>query len=451
MSAAIEPSSAPVGVSGTTTRPLRRAAARWRSLDVAIGTFAATALVTTATSLFQPQIAPIAPTPILLALAGFCAAVLARRPAPSLAWLATTAGSYAAASIPISQARAADPLAVGVTSWLGFAIPASAGAIVALAIAAGYATRPERRLPRIGVGLSLVLLVWLVIACVTTLGLIGIAHAASDPAFNWIDVASMPIASFVPFVAVVTALGIAADVDAGGRRAVERLGPARLASLGPAERAWAVAVATVQELVPGRAATVDAERTRLAGDLHAVVLPSLRRAIAEAEAGGDPDALARHLRTVDTELERLMADRWPIVLEAFGLVAAVEDLAERVEADGGPSVEIDIGRSAERPPVAVERAAWRIAQIAVENAVRHAAASTIRITISADPERVSLAVADDGVGFDPASDVVRPAARGVADARRRAEAVGGTIRVDGRVGAGTTVEFAWAARPMRST
>src|SRR6185369_7847802 len=89
-----------------------------------------------------------------------------------------------------------------------------------------------------------------------------------------------------------------------------------------AERTWAFALATFRELVPGQSAageaTAAAERTRLAGDLHAAVLPGLRRAIAEAETGGDPEALARHLRSVDLELERLMADRWPVVLEAFG-------------------------------------------------------------------------------------------------------------------------------------
>src|SRR5205085_9476349 len=95
-------------------------------------------------------------------------------------------------------------------------------------------------------------------------------------------------------------------------------------------------------------ASLAAERTRHAGDLHAVVLPTLRRAIADAEAGGDPDVLARQLRTVDLELERVMADRWPVVLEAFGLVAALEDLAEQVEAGGGPAVEPDVGRGGER-------------------------------------------------------------------------------------------------------
>jgi signal transduction histidine kinase len=217
-------------------------------------------------------------------------------------------------------------------------------------------------------------------------------------------------------------------------------------------------VATVRELVPGMAAadaaTVAAERSRLAGDLHAVVLPSLRRAIAEAESGGDAETLARHLRTVDLELERLMADRWPVVLEAFGLVAALEDLAERIEADGGPPVEIDVGPgsragtdAAQRPPPAVERAAWRVAQLAVDNAVRHAAPSLIRVGIAVGPDRVELTMADDGTGFDPAAPgAVRPSARGLADATRRAASVGGGVVVEAASTGGTTVRFRWPDR-----
>src|SRR6267154_423149 len=78
------------------------------------------------------------------------------------------------------------------------------------------------------------------------------------------------------------------------------------------------------------------------------------------------------LRTVDMELERLMADRWPVVLEAFGLVEALEDLAERTEADGTVEVGLEVQGAAGRPRPEIERAAWRVAQLAIDNAVRHA-------------------------------------------------------------------------------
>lgn len=392
--------------------------------------------------------------PVLVAAAGICAALLTRPTAPSLAWLATIGAALAAGSVSIDAARGLDPGVIGVGPWEIAAGRSSIAAIVILAIAAAYATRPRRRLEPIASPIAIGLLGWLILACAVTLAAVA-AGEPKDPAFTWVDVATAPIGLFVRFVAIVTALGVAGDVRAAARRAAGRLG--HNGQREPASRAqhWvALAGATLRELWPGQAdldeTTRSAERTRLAGDLHAVVLPSLRQAIAEAEAGGDPDALARHLRTVDLELERLMADRWPVVLDAFGLVAALEDLAERIEADGGLAVEIDVEQAGERPPVAIERTAWRVAQVALDNVVRHAAATSVTITVAVDADRIALTIADDGRGVEggPAG-TSRPGARGLADATRRAAAIGATIRLEPRPGGGTTVAFDWRAPRRR--
>lgn len=388
--------------------------------------------------------------PILVAAAAICAALLGRRVAPSAAWLATIVAALAAGSVPIDAARGLDPGVLGVGPWELAAGRSSVAAIVTLAIAAAYATRPRRRLDPVARPVALGLLGWLVVACLVTLVAVA-AGERRDPAFTWVDVATAPIGLFLRFVAIVAALGVVGDVRAAAGRAMARMdrdGTPPASSR--AERAVALAAATLRELWPGQAdldeTTRTAERTRLAGDLHAVVLPSLRQAIAEAETGGDPDTLARHLRTVDLELERLMADRWPVVLDAFGLVAALEDLAERIEADGGLKIEIDVEHAGERPPTGIERTAWRVAQVALDNVVRHAAATTVRITVGVDAGRVGLAIADDGRGLGAGSDgASRPGARGLADATRRAGAIGATIRVEPRPGGGTTVVFNWQA------
>ena len=382
----------------------------------------------------------------LLALGALCLAGLATRRAPTLAWLASIGAGYLAASLFFDQARSVVAGEADQTAWVASAAAASLWAVATAWIAARYATRPGCRLDPAAVPAAVGIVGWLVIACLTTIGVVLAGQRTPDPAFTWIDVAIVPIGAYLPLVLVLVGLGAAADVRAARDRAEERLGPPPGAN--GAERTWRLAAATARELLPGQGAAVEAaqvaERTRIAGDLHASVLPTLRRAIAEAEAGGDPALLAARLRTVDVELERLMADRWPVVLEAFGLVAALEDVAEALEAEGSPPISIDVERSGDRPPATVERAAWRFAQVALDNAVRHGAPATIAVTVAVDATTLRLNVADDGAGLEPAIPV-RPGARGLADATRRAAEVGASVRAEPRAGGGTLATFDWAA------
>jgi signal transduction histidine kinase len=384
--------------------------------------------------------------PVLVGCAGLIAALLARAMAPGFAWMALIVGSLAAAGVPTGLSRAADPGVIGVGPWLVLAIPASISAIVTVAITALYATRPERRLTRVGT-LAAFLVAWLAVACAVVV-VLTIAGARADPDFTIVDVTTTPTGLFLHFVLLLAALGVTADLRAALSRADAH-------SIGAEGRAGAVGPpigdrvrAVLRELIPGQAdadvAAIEAERIRLAGDLHAVVLPTLRRAIAEAEAGLPIEDLAARLRSVDLALERLMADRWPVVLDAFGLVAALEDLAERTEADGAVQVVLEIEGSAGRPRPEIERTAWRVAQLAVDNAVRHAAASQIAITVAVAPDRLGLSISDDGRGFDPAGPV-RPTARGLVDLGRRASAVGASLEIVPGDPLGTVVRLEWPA------
>jgi len=424
------------------TAPARAlpAARRPSALGLAIGTAAAAVLLNAVVLALDPGERGF--VALLVALAGLCVAMLAARRAPSLAWVAATVAAYEASTIAFARARAVRPDVVGLDGWLGMAFAAGLCAVATAWIAGGYATRHGRRLDPIAVPVATALVGWVVLACLATLALVTAGQRTADPAFTWVDVATAPTAYFLLVVIVLVTLGVVVDVRAARDRATERLG----ASGGLPPTPWALAIATSRELIPGQAAAEEAalaaERARLAGDLHASVLPALRGAIAEAEAGGDPDTLARRLRAVDLELERLMADRWPVVLEAFGLVAALEDLAERLEAEGGPPVSIEVTGAAERPPAAVERAAWRFAQVALDNAVRHAASSAIEISVAVDPTHVRLVITDDGSGFDPRG-VARPGARGIADASRVAAEAGAAVRIEAGSGRGTTATFEW--------
>ena len=178
------------------------------------------------------------------------------------------------------------------------------------------------------------------------------------------------------------------------------------------------------------------------------MLPSLRRALAEAEAGGTVERLAADLRAAVDEVESLLVARRSIVLEEMGLLAGVEWLAERVEDRSAVRVDIEVGAAdadGGRPPRDVERAAFRVAQLALDNVVRHAPAARARVVVTASATQVRLRIEDDGDGppVDEAA-AMRGGRRGIADMRAEARACGAALAVGRGPGdRGTAVELRW--------
>ena len=215
----------------------------------------------------------------------------------------------------------------------------------------------------------------------------------------------------------------------------------------------------LDELVPGREAgraeAAESERGRLAADLHAEVLPSLRRALAEAESGGTVERLAADLRTAVDEVEAMLLARRSIVLEEMGLLSGLEWLAERTEDRSDVRVQILVEPDASgaasgtgaRPPRDVERAAFRVAQLALDNVVRHAPGASVAVRVAVAPGRVHVRVEDDGEGppIDEAG-AARRGRRGLADMRAEAQATGASLQVGRGAGdRGTAIDYRWDA------
>ena len=216
----------------------------------------------------------------------------------------------------------------------------------------------------------------------------------------------------------------------------------------------------VAELLEAHARIVFAreeERKRLRRDLHDELAPTfaglgLSAAAVEtfARAGDERAAeaaaqLVDGLNTAMRQLRDVAYDLRPPVLDDRGLAAAIR---ERVAGSGSvPDVRVEAPDGRLELPAAIESAALRIAQEAVTNVRRHAAASSCTVTLALAPGMLRLDVVDDGQGI-PAP--VRPGV-GLRSMHERAAEVRGTVEVARRNGSGTRVTARFpvtAAEPM---
>lgn len=214
----------------------------------------------------------------------------------------------------------------------------------------------------------------------------------------------------------------------------------------------ALAVVNAQRTERARELSVAAERARLARELHDSVTQTLfsltlATESAVALAGEADPKLVDQLDQVRglaeaglAEMRGLVETLRPVDVDADGLAAA---LRKRIELLGRVH---DVRLSLHtRGPVrcqdrTVEREVLRIAGEALGNALRHASARSVEVSLdTGDPVR--LVVADDGVGFDLPATLRHSHRLGLTSMRERAEALGGTLEIVTAPGAGTRVEL----------
>jgi len=192
---------------------------------------------------------------------------------------------------------------------------------------------------------------------------------------------------------------------------------------------------------------LEGELKRIAHALHdeaGQLLASVHIALAEVASELPPQASMRFeeveglLKQIEVELRNVSHDLRPTVLDNLGLVPALEFLAEKVAKRTGLKV-IVTGDASTRLPAAIETALYRIVQEAVNNAVKHAHASSVRIELQRTPSNVACSVRDDGRGFD-AHRQQGAHGLGLKGIRERLSALGGTLRLTTEPRQGTTIQ-----------
>jgi signal transduction histidine kinase len=194
-------------------------------------------------------------------------------------------------------------------------------------------------------------------------------------------------------------------------------------------------------------ATREEERRRLRHDLHDGLGPTLASLAmsldtARLTLAGEPERiepvltdLRDRLATTVGEIREMARGLRPPALDDLGLPAAIESLA------AGCSDRVDVRFDGDQSdlPAAVEVAAYRIVEEAVENIRKHSRAGTTLVLLSRDAD-LHIMIADSGVGLaEPLRGTGPPGTGGVARMREWAAEVGGGCTVTSRPGVGTIV------------
>lgn len=185
------------------------------------------------------------------------------------------------------------------------------------------------------------------------------------------------------------------------------------------------------------------ERGRIARDLHDGIgqtLTALTLTLDAAATGDRTDTAPAIERSRELAREaladtRLAAERIrPPRLAKRGLASALRAMTSTP----GAHVDVTIGPGADvRMPGEAELDAYRIVQEAVRNAIQHASASRIGVSLARTPSGLRLEVLDDGAGFDRTAIDARRL--GIIGMGERAAAIGGHLDVDSAVGEGTRI------------
>jgi signal transduction histidine kinase len=192
------------------------------------------------------------------------------------------------------------------------------------------------------------------------------------------------------------------------------------------------------------------ERARLAHEMHDTLAQSFAGIGFQLQAihdeVGNETELREHLnlatdlvRTSHDEARRSISALRSETVEKLGLLRALDECAARITNGGPMQVRVQNlggGDSTSIPP-RIADALYRIGQEAIANAVRHADASKMVISLLHEPAAWQLVIEDDGRGFPPGQDSASFGIRGMG---KRAESIGAVLDIRSSPGRGTLVQ-----------
>lgn len=208
------------------------------------------------------------------------------------------------------------------------------------------------------------------------------------------------------------------------------------------------AIENAREVEQTRTLTAVEERQRLARELHDSAAQSLysltllaeasRRNIASGEIEKVREQITRlgeMAQQTLKEMRLLVYQLRPMELETDNLVDAIRHRLDAVEKRSGVNAQLHVDLDA-NIPARMENDLFRIAQEALNNALKHAEATVITVTLNGDSQFVELEIIDNGKGFDP-KEINGQGGMGMGNIRERTKTLDGRISIISNPGNGT--------------
>ncbi|MCZ4088910.1 sensor histidine kinase [Sinorhizobium psoraleae] len=160
-------------------------------------------------------------------------------------------------------------------------------------------------------------------------------------------------------------------------------------------------------------------------DSNALVSPSTAAEIREQEIAAIKASLDEAMNEIRTICSGLVLPQ----IETAGLPELLERVVRAHEQRTGSTVDLSLSDPPEHLSPSAKICIYRFVQETLNNAYRHGGGIRQRVRQTTEGDRVCIAVADGGAGFDPKA--IRPTSLGLAGLRERIESLGGTFEIDG--------------------
>ena len=196
----------------------------------------------------------------------------------------------------------------------------------------------------------------------------------------------------------------------------------------------------------------ETERRRIAGELHDSIGQSLAmiksRAVLSSESATD-EKLRRQLELITAQTTQTISEvreisfaLRPYLLDNLGLTKAIRSLLNKISETSGSTFRADLDDVDGIFKSDAEMSIYRIVQESLNNALKHASASTVEVCLKTSKRNLTILVSDDGMGFDPKKTMSRSTDKGgfgLLGISERVKMLGGTEEIESSPTTGTTI------------